>query len=104
MNTISPSEPDTEPLTVETDPITALRDEFAEQFASLKASFEAQTAEYEKTISSLKSENDSLHRALIRTAVNPQPTEPKPKSEQDIYNEKVSELAEKTKRLMSMRA
>ena len=86
------------------DPITKLRDEFQEQFDALKASFESQAKEMESTITKLKDENDSLHRALIRSAVNPQPVDTPPKSEEDIYNDTINALAEKTKRLMSLRS
>lgn len=58
----------------------------------------------ESTITKLKDENDSLHRALIRSAVNPQPVDTPPKSEEDIYNDTINALAEKTKRLMSLRS
>lgn len=95
-------QPETETIQSE-DPITALRNEFQEQFTALKSSFDAQRTEMEETITKLRDENDSLHRALIRSAINPTPSEPKPKTEEELYNEKVSELAEKTKRYMSLR-
>lgn len=91
-----------EPVTdvTQSDPIQALRDEFAEQFATLKQSFESQISERDETITKLKEENDSLHRALVRSAMTT-PVAPAPvKTEQDVYNDRIQGLAEKTLRLM----
>ena len=91
-----------EPNSPETqvDPIQSLRDEFAEQFATLKQSFESQLSERDETITKLKEENDSLHRALVRSAMTTPATPAPVKTEQDIYNERVQALAEKTLNLM----
>lgn len=78
------------------DPIQSLRDEFAEQFSTLKQSFESQLSERDDTITKLKEENDSLHRALIRSAMTTPVAPVQPKTEQELYNERIQELAEKT--------
>lgn len=95
----SPESPETQET--QNDPIVQLRNEFNEQFAALKSSFESSIAERDDTISKLKEENDSLHRALIRSAMT-EPA-PAPKSEQDLYKEQVESLAKKTLSYMSLR-
>lgn len=85
---------------VEVDPIAKLRDEMSEQFQTLKASFETAVQERDEIITKLQEENDSLHRALVRSAMT-EPA-PAPKSEKQIYDETVRKLADKTLRYMSM--
>ena len=89
--------PDTETK----DPIQTLRDEMAEQFATLKQSFESQISERDSQITKLKEENDSLHRALIRSAMTTPPAET-PKTEEQLYTEQVQELADKTLQKMKL--
>lgn len=83
------------------DPIQKLRDEMAEQFATLKQSFESELSERDSQITKLKEENDSLHRALIRSAMTTPPTEV-PKTEEQLYSEQVQELADKTLQKMKL--
>lgn len=82
------------------DPIIALRNEFSEQFATLKASFEQTNKENNELIAKLKEENDALHRALVRSALNPEPVPVKEKTEEEIYNDRIKELANRTIELM----
>lgn len=82
------------------DAVSALRDEMNEQFAQLKASFEAQMQEKEAELVRLKDENQSLHRALVRSAVMDAPKEEKPKTERELYEDRIKVLADKTLRLM----
>lgn len=86
---------DITPDTGTPDPIQRLRDEMAEQFAALKQSFESQLSERDSQITKLKEENDSLHRALVRSAMTTPPTEV-PKTEEQLYDEQVQELADRT--------
>ena len=78
------------------DPIAKLRDEFQSQFNTLKTTFEEENKKNLETISSLKKENEDLHRALIRSAQLP-PVEQKPeKTEEQIYQEQIAEYAKKS--------
>ncbi len=83
------------------NPIEQLRNEFAEQFATLKESFEQSSKQKDEEIAQLKSHNKELERALIRSAVHDPPAPQK--TEQDIYNDKVKELADKTLSYMKQR-
>ena len=85
----------------EVNPIEQLRNEFAEQFNSLKTSFESSIKEKDDLIEQLQSHNKELERALIRSAVHDPPAPQK--SEQDIYNDKVKALADKTLSYMKQR-
>lgn len=89
------------PDTETSDPIQRLRDEMAEQFAALKQSFESQLSERDSQITKLKEENDSLHRALVRSAMTTPPAET-PKTEEQLYNEQVQELADRTLQKMKL--
>ena len=83
------------------NPIEQLRNEFAEQFAALKESFEQSSQQKDEEIAQLKSHNKELERALIRSAVHDPPAPQK--TEQDIYSDKVKELANKTLSYMRQR-
>ena len=79
--------------------ISKLRDEFATEIATLKSSVETITAEKDERIAELEKQNSDLKRSLIRDAVaNPQPTVEK--TEEELYQERISELAKKTLVLM----
>lgn len=98
MTTEAPevNQPDTAPPE---DPVGALRDEMAIQFADLKKSFEAQLQESAGVIEKLTAENKELHRAVVRSAVaGPTPTPAK--SESEIYQDKINMLAGKTLQYM----
>lgn len=99
--TMCPSELTVDEPVIE-DPIVALRNEFQEQFATLKDSFEKSNKEKDELIAKLTEENDALHRAIVRSAVNPEPVPVKEKTEEEIYNERIQELANKTLEYMRM--
>ena len=83
------------------DPIQALRDEMAEQFAQLKASFESQVSERDARIVELTEQNTSLQRALVRSAMTEPPKASEKKTEKEVYDDTVKTLAEKTLMYMS---
>ena len=77
--------------------VERLRDEFSDQFATLKNSYEKTAAEQKELIETLKKENEDLHRALIRSVtLDPQPAPPKEKTEDELYQEHIAELAKKS--------
>ena len=77
--------------------VERLRDEFSEQFATLKNSYEKTAAEQKDLIETLKKENEDLHRALIRSVTfDPQPAPSKEKTEDELYQERIAELAKKS--------
>lgn len=82
------------------DPIVSLRNEFAEQFAELKASFEASNKEKDEIIQQLKEQNQGLQRALVRSATTDPPIEKKEPTEEEVYAERVKSLAERTRQYM----
>ena len=84
--------------------VERLRDEFAEQFGTLKTSFEGQVAELTKQNEDLKKHNQELERALLRSAVTekpPTPEPPKEKTPEELYKEQVDALSKKTLEIMS---
>ena len=97
---ISESTPDISPNNQEeyTDALTTLQTELS----NLKQAFETQQKQYEDTINKLQQENTSLQRSLIRNALTPEATPPQPKTEEQIYEENIQQLADKTIRYMEM--
>ena len=90
-------EPKKEPSDVE-----QLRDEFTAQFATLKQSFETELSTLKTENAQLKETNDELKRALVRSAITPAPAPAEPeKTEEQLYKEKIDELAKKTLDRMS---
>lgn len=89
----------TDPIPEETEsPIEKLRSEFQEQFDTLKTSFSQELNDLKTQNSNLQKENEELHRALIRSAVTPVPSqEPK----EPTYEDLISTLAKKTLNYMS---
>lgn len=88
-------EPEIPEKSSESELISKLRDEFATEIATLKSSIEAVTKEKDAKIAELEKQNSDLKRSLIRDAVaNPQPTVEK--TEEELYQERISELAKKT--------
>lgn len=75
-----------------TDALTTLQNELA----TLKQAFESQKQEYQDTITKLQQENTSLQRSLIRNALTPEQPAPQPKTEEELYNENIQQLADKT--------
>lgn len=92
-----------EPSQEQTESVSALadiRDQFQQEFTDLKTSFESQLAELKKLNESLQAQNSELRLALVRSAtVPPQPKE-EPKTEEDLYNERIEALAKKTLSMM----
>lgn len=82
----------------EQSPIEKLRSEFQEQFTTLKSSFQTELSNLKTQNDTLAKENEELHRALIRSAVTPVPSqEPK----EPTYEDRILALAKKTLQYMS---
>ena len=75
--------------------IEKLRNEFQEQFATMKASFESELTKSTEEITRLTKENEELHRALVRSAQLPPAEVPVQKTEEDLRAEFVKKYAEK---------
>ena len=75
--------------------IEKLRNEFQEQFSTLKTSFETELNKHKEENEALRKENESLHRALVRSAQLPPEKAPVQKTEEEIYQEKVAAIAAK---------
>ena len=80
-----------------TDALTTLQAELS----NLKQAFETQQKQYEDAITKLQQENTSLQRSLIRNALTPEQPAPQPKTEEELYNENIQQLADKTIRYMA---
>ena len=80
-----------------------LRDEMNAQFQALKDAFEAKQKDDEATIQQLKDDNVKLQTALLRSAFTepPAPIE-KQKTEQEVYQDTIASLFEKSKKYKSM--
>ena len=78
------------------DAISKLRNEFQEQFNTLKETFDAENKKNLDTISKLTKENEDLHRALVRSAHPPPEQTAKEKTPEEIYQEKILALADKS--------
>lgn len=86
-----------------TDPVVQLRDEMNAQFAEMKSSFEASLKEKDELIAQLKEQNQGLQRALVRSAVMDPPKVEVPKTEEELYEENVKRLSERTLNIMKAR-
>lgn len=90
-----------DPETTQGDALARFRDEMAQQFADLKAETQAKIDELTKENEKLVDENKQLNRALVRSAVvpNPAPPEdplsPEEKAEQE-YRQEVKNIFEKS--------
>lgn len=91
------------PEETESSPIEQLRNEFQEQFAALKASFEESNKEKDEKILQLESENKDLHKALLQSAFTtpPVPKEPE-KTEEELYADRIQNLFEKSKKYQEL--
>ena len=78
------------------DAISKLRDEFQQQFSTMKESFEAENKKNLDLITKLTKENEDLHRALVRSAQLPPEQKQPEKTEEEIYQEKIAEYAKKS--------
>ena len=84
--------------------IERLRDEFTEQFSAMKTSFQGQVDELSAQNEALKKHNQELERALLRSAVSPEPAPPSPeKTEEEKYKEEVELRSKRTLELMQQR-
>ena len=82
--------------------VEKLRDEFTAQFTTLKQSFESELTALKTENTSLKETNDELRRALVRSATTPAPAPAeKPKTEEELYQEKIANLSKRTLERMS---
>lgn len=82
--------------------VEKLRDEFTAQFTTLKQSFETELTALKTENTSLKETNDELRRALVRSATTPAPAPAeKPKTEEELYQEKIANLSKRTLERMS---
>ena len=78
------------------DLIAQLRDDFAAQISELKQSTDALIEAQRKQIEQLEADKKGLQAALVKSATTTPPAEaPKPKTEEEIYNEKIEALAKK---------
>ena len=90
------------PAPAEKSDVEKLRDEFAAQFTTLKQSFESELIALKTENTSLKETNDELRRALVRSATTPAPAPAeKPKTEEELYQEKIADLSKRTLERMS---
>ena len=90
------------PAPAEKSDVEKLRDEFTAQFATLKQSFETELTALKTENTSLKETNDELRRALVRSATTPAPAPAeKPKTEEELYQEKIADLSKRTLERMS---
>ena len=76
--------------------IEKLRNEFQEQFATLKTTFETELKKSKEENDRLAKENEDLHRALVRSAQLPPTQAPVQKTEEELYAEKIRKYAEKS--------
>ena len=74
------------------DALTALRNELTQ----LKQAFDTELQSHKDSITQLQQENTALQRSLIREALTTPTPAPEPKTEQELYEERISELATKT--------
>ena len=82
--------------TKEVSEIEKLRNEFQEQFNTMRTTFAAEQEKSNAEISRLTKENEELHRALVRSALLPKTEEaPVQKTEEELHAEWVKKYAEK---------
>lgn len=88
--------------TEEKSEIEKLRDEFQEQFNTIKTSYEKTAADLKESNDKLSKENEELRRALIRNTSmgTPSGEPPKQKTEEELYQEKIAALSKKSLELL----
>lgn len=86
----------TETQSAAVNPVEALKAEFQTQFEALKAEFNDQLNQLKSENESLRTQNNDLNRALVRSSLAPAPKEPEPKTEEQLYRERIDELAKRT--------
>lgn len=88
----------------DTDPVSALRAEFAQQFDALKAEFAEQMDSVKQENDRLKEQNASLNRELVRSALTT-PAQPAPEpTAEELHEQEVQRLAERTLGIMRYRS
>ena len=88
--------------TPEENPIQKLRDEFQRQFTALKTSTEEAIASKDKQISELTEQLKQANAALLKSAFTPAPAPTPEKSEEEIYQDRIQSLYEKSKKYSEM--
>lgn len=79
------------------DLIAQIRDEMNAQFQEMKKAFESQVAELTAQNQKLQEDNKGLQAALVRSAVaDPPAPAPKEKTPEELYQEQVDAIAQKT--------
>lgn len=87
----------------EVNPYEQLRSEMNEQYNALKDSFEQSSKEKDELIAQLKEQNELLNRALLRsTFTTPEPKE-QPKSEEELYKDRINGLLDRAKQISKSR-
>lgn len=91
-----PKQQNEQPETQTVSEIEKLRNEFQEQFNTMKTTFAAELEKSTSEIQRLQKENEDLHRALVRSAQLPPAEAPVQKTEEEIYKENVAKWAAKS--------
>lgn len=77
--------------TVPDDPLSVIRDELKQQLEEMKESMSQLIHEKDEEITKLKQDNSMLQREVARSMIfQPEPT---PKSEEELYKERVEAIA-----------
>ena len=85
------------------NPLEELRNEFQQQFDALKQSFEQSAKEKDESIASLTERLKQANAALLKSAFTERPSEPpKEKSPEELYQEEIQTLYEKSKKYSEM--
>lgn len=84
------------PQPTESELLTALRDEMQTQYNTLKEAMESALKERDDTIATLRQEKQSLQNALVVSSTTPKAEEPPVKTEEELYEEKVIALSQRT--------
>lgn len=77
------------------DPYAVMRDEMNTAMNELRTEFSKLMSEKDAELDKLRQENSNLQRAVVRNMMTPQP-EPA-KSEQELYEERIMTLADRTR-------
>lgn len=95
--------PTPSPESDESDLIKSLRDEMQTQYNTLKEAMDSALKERDDTIATLMKEKQNLQNALVVSATTPRVEEPPPKTEEELYAERIDALAKRTLTRMSER-
>ena len=98
-DTLEPTNP-----TPESELITSLRNEMQTQYNALKETMDSALKERDEAIAKLTQEKQALQNALVVSSISPKPEEEEvPKTKEQLYQEDLKRLVEKTKTLMQGR-